>query len=410
MTPEDEDRRRRRRERNKIAATKCRMKKRERTANLINESETLESQNIEFKTQIRDLENQRRKLMEILQNHSPHCVHQGGYQPLPSVSTLKNCKYLNDLDTNNFNCDLSMNMEMPEIKYSHTLKAAGVAVNEMNAYGKHMQLSQMQTSQQQQQQQQQSQQMQQQQHDELEFKANQMLPHGYCKPSPSDTNYVLSPDSGFVRSPIDLNQSSPYHHPDHSPHHTLAQHNHHPHHPTTVSSSGLKTNHTNNNYNNNIPTQNDSSLMTNNNNNNLTNNNMNGGGGNGGDTDFILKSELIDAHSPYTTMQSADRFLFEGTDTFDSDKLTPTMCLPSQSSGCNSHLMLKDGHCTNLQIQHNASVNMLMTMNGDFDANLMRADFLNNPQEFISMPDSNDTQFTDLDSGIIKSLNNGCLV
>lgn len=38
LTPEDEERRRRRRERNKIAATKCRLKKREKTFNLVHVS------------------------------------------------------------------------------------------------------------------------------------------------------------------------------------------------------------------------------------------------------------------------------------------------------------------------------------------------------------------------------------
>lgn len=53
LTPEDEERRRRRRERNKIAATKCRMKKRERTVNLVTESEVLETQNIDLKAQLK---------------------------------------------------------------------------------------------------------------------------------------------------------------------------------------------------------------------------------------------------------------------------------------------------------------------------------------------------------------------
>lgn len=74
LTPEDEERRRRRRERNKIAATKCRLKKRERTANLVTESETLETQNIEFKSQIQELQNQRRQLLEILTLHRPNCT------------------------------------------------------------------------------------------------------------------------------------------------------------------------------------------------------------------------------------------------------------------------------------------------------------------------------------------------
>lgn len=73
LTPEDEERRRRRRERNKIAATKCRLKKRERIANLVTESETLENQNIDLKTQIQELERTRLHLVEILTLHRPHC-------------------------------------------------------------------------------------------------------------------------------------------------------------------------------------------------------------------------------------------------------------------------------------------------------------------------------------------------
>ncbi|CAH2982890.1 unnamed protein product [Chilo suppressalis] len=74
LTPEDEERRRRRRERNKIAATKCRMKKRERTVNLVTESEVLENQNIDLKAQLKDLEVQKRQLMDMLSLHSASCV------------------------------------------------------------------------------------------------------------------------------------------------------------------------------------------------------------------------------------------------------------------------------------------------------------------------------------------------
>ncbi|XP_037969863.2 activating transcription factor 3 [Plutella xylostella] len=74
LTPEDEERRRRRRERNKIAATKCRMKKRERTVNLVTESEVLENQNIDLKSQLKDLEVQRRKLIDMLSLHTASCV------------------------------------------------------------------------------------------------------------------------------------------------------------------------------------------------------------------------------------------------------------------------------------------------------------------------------------------------
>ncbi|XP_047534234.1 activating transcription factor 3 [Vanessa atalanta] len=74
LTPEDEERRRRRRERNKIAATKCRMKKRERTVNLVNESEVLETQNIDLKAQLKDLEVQKRQLIDMLSLHAASCV------------------------------------------------------------------------------------------------------------------------------------------------------------------------------------------------------------------------------------------------------------------------------------------------------------------------------------------------
>uniref|UniRef100_A0A336MQQ0 CSON005155 protein n=1 Tax=Culicoides sonorensis TaxID=179676 RepID=A0A336MQQ0_CULSO len=369
LTPEDEDRRRRRRERNKIAATKCRMKKRERTVNLVNESETLETQNIDFKNQIRELENERRKLMGMLQAHSPHCVHQGGYQPLPSVSTLKNCKYLNELQ--NY-CDSNQQIanhhnqlqsqqhqqapqiEQPEIKYSQTLKEQ----QEMMDYS--------------------------------------MLPHGYCKPSPTDTSYVLSPDSGFVKSPIDLDSSSQYSD-------QLPMQQHHPH--ACQQQQHINNNHaghlkSQNNYN--IPTSNDA-ILSNNNSNNLNNNNNNNNNSLSSmlvDSEIFLKTELIDP-SPYTTIQSADRFLFESTDTtFDSDKML---------MHCNGGSPMINGgnHIINSNTLNNVN-NLLMD---SFDTNIIKADFLSQNQEFniATMVDGTDTQFTDLDSGIIKSLNNGCL-
>ncbi|KAL1138423.1 hypothetical protein AAG570_008487 [Ranatra chinensis] len=72
-TNEDEERRRRRRERNKIAATKCRLKKRERTVNLVQESEILETQNHDLKSQIQELETERRQLIDMLSVHGRSC-------------------------------------------------------------------------------------------------------------------------------------------------------------------------------------------------------------------------------------------------------------------------------------------------------------------------------------------------
>lgn len=74
LTAEDEERRKRRRERNKIAATKCRLKKRERTANLMTESDTLEHQNVELKTQIEQLRKEQYKLDQVLDAHRRQCA------------------------------------------------------------------------------------------------------------------------------------------------------------------------------------------------------------------------------------------------------------------------------------------------------------------------------------------------
>ncbi|KAL0829215.1 hypothetical protein ABMA28_004046 [Loxostege sticticalis] len=90
LTPEDEERRRRRRERNKIAATKCRMKKRERTVNLVTESEVLENQNIDLKAQLKDLEVQRRQLMDMLSMHKASCNKENNSTTRQSPVTLYN--------------------------------------------------------------------------------------------------------------------------------------------------------------------------------------------------------------------------------------------------------------------------------------------------------------------------------
>lgn len=94
LTQEDEERRRRRRERNKIAATKCRLKKRERTANLIHESEVLETQNVDLKNQLHLLQKEQLTLTEMLSQHRPLCQHSIGpvtrdhLYRLPPVSSV----------------------------------------------------------------------------------------------------------------------------------------------------------------------------------------------------------------------------------------------------------------------------------------------------------------------------------
>ncbi|XP_028809060.1 cyclic AMP-dependent transcription factor ATF-3-like isoform X1 [Denticeps clupeoides] len=99
FTPEESERKRRRRERNKIAAAKCRNKKKEKTDGLQKvrtrsgerrdgagqvltgprfpprkESEKLESINAELKAQIEELKNQKQQLVYMLNLHRPTCI------------------------------------------------------------------------------------------------------------------------------------------------------------------------------------------------------------------------------------------------------------------------------------------------------------------------------------------------
>ncbi|XP_023227397.1 activating transcription factor 3-like [Centruroides vittatus] len=73
LTPEDEERRLRRRERNKLAATKCRNKKKERTQRLTKESEYLEAENHALIQEIEVLRKEKQKLLDLLSNHLPLC-------------------------------------------------------------------------------------------------------------------------------------------------------------------------------------------------------------------------------------------------------------------------------------------------------------------------------------------------
>ncbi|GAA6072056.1 cyclic AMP-dependent transcription factor ATF-3 [Tachysurus ichikawai] len=74
LNVEEHDRRKRRRERNKIAAAKCRNKKKEKTDCLQKESEKLESLNAELKAQIEELKNQKQQLVYMLNLHRPTCI------------------------------------------------------------------------------------------------------------------------------------------------------------------------------------------------------------------------------------------------------------------------------------------------------------------------------------------------
>ena len=72
-SPEDEVKRHKRRERNKIAAEKCRNKKKKETLSLFAESESVVLANARYKNDIARLEAEQRHLINILAQHQPAC-------------------------------------------------------------------------------------------------------------------------------------------------------------------------------------------------------------------------------------------------------------------------------------------------------------------------------------------------
>jgi len=73
LSPEDEVKRKRRRERNKIAAEKCRIKKKKATLQLFAESEILEKANNSYKEDIERLREEQNQLETIIANHQLAC-------------------------------------------------------------------------------------------------------------------------------------------------------------------------------------------------------------------------------------------------------------------------------------------------------------------------------------------------
>ncbi|XP_041070176.1 proto-oncogene c-Fos-like [Carcharodon carcharias] len=87
-TPEDEEKRKVRRERNKLAAAKCRNRRRELTDSLQTETEKLEGEKSVLETEIADLLKEKEKLEFILAAHRPVCrVPEPEAQSLPTAST-----------------------------------------------------------------------------------------------------------------------------------------------------------------------------------------------------------------------------------------------------------------------------------------------------------------------------------
>nr|XP_009862145.1 transcription factor protein isoform X1 [Ciona intestinalis]XP_026694753.1 transcription factor protein isoform X1 [Ciona intestinalis]XP_026694754.1 transcription factor protein isoform X1 [Ciona intestinalis] len=74
ISPETLLKRERRRERNKVAAAKCRFKKKILSEQLQEESEHLENLNAKLKREIEKLQEERQKLMYLLNGHKPECI------------------------------------------------------------------------------------------------------------------------------------------------------------------------------------------------------------------------------------------------------------------------------------------------------------------------------------------------
>lgn len=102
---DDEVRRRRRRERNKVAATKCRIKKKEHVINLNVESMRLESSNCHLKATLKELKEEESRLMQILSSHDPFCVFKKTHGDLNNCSLSQDCSVPqnNQDDKNNNN-------------------------------------------------------------------------------------------------------------------------------------------------------------------------------------------------------------------------------------------------------------------------------------------------------------------
>ncbi|KAG9272818.1 protein fosB isoform X1 [Astyanax mexicanus] len=73
LTPEEEEKRRVRRERNKMAAAKCRNRRRELTDRLQSETDILEEEKAELEAEISELQKEKERLEFVLIAHQPGC-------------------------------------------------------------------------------------------------------------------------------------------------------------------------------------------------------------------------------------------------------------------------------------------------------------------------------------------------
>ncbi|XP_047450525.1 protein fosB isoform X2 [Mugil cephalus] len=88
LTPEEEEKRRVRRERNKLAAAKCRNRRRELTDRLQSETDILEEEKAELEAEISELQKEKERLEFVLVAHQPNCKIPYQEQPPQGSSQL----------------------------------------------------------------------------------------------------------------------------------------------------------------------------------------------------------------------------------------------------------------------------------------------------------------------------------
>ncbi|KAM8769058.1 protein FosB isoform 3-T3 [Acanthopagrus schlegelii] len=88
LTPEEEEKRRVRRERNKLAAAKCRNRRRELTDRLQSETDILEEEKAELEAEISELQKEKERLEFVLVAHQPNCKISYQDQPQQGSSQL----------------------------------------------------------------------------------------------------------------------------------------------------------------------------------------------------------------------------------------------------------------------------------------------------------------------------------
>ncbi|XP_070692795.1 fos-related antigen 1a [Pempheris klunzingeri] len=133
LSQEEMERRRVRRERNKLAAAKCRNRRRELTDTLQNETDQLEDEKSRLQKEIAELQKEKDKLELVLEAHRPICKIEDSdsdSDPNPSISSLGGIKMEpEDSGTPGRSTKLPTKMEKPKPKITIPSKPVAAAAS-----------------------------------------------------------------------------------------------------------------------------------------------------------------------------------------------------------------------------------------------------------------------------------------